>query len=100
MALLKVWRTVQGQGLAAALKRVTVVGPTYLAGMKDWRFGRCQCCQRFTMFIVQYDGSAESRCCLFCSANERYELLAAEIRSRYGERLSGLDVLELDPHSP
>jgi SAM-dependent methyltransferase len=37
---------------------------------------------------------------LFCSANERYELLAIEIKSRFGEKLSEMDVLELDPHSP
>lgn len=37
---------------------------------------------------------------MLCSANERYELLAAEIRSRYGSVLSEMEVLELDPHSP
>jgi len=37
---------------------------------------------------------------LFCSANERYELLAAEIRSRYRDQLSAMEVLELDPSSP
>jgi SAM-dependent methyltransferase len=76
------------------------VGPAYLRGMKDWGIGRCQCCERTTIFIAQDNGSAESRSCLFCSANERYEMLAAEIRSRYGDRLAHLDVLELDPHSP
>ncbi|MGA8622327.1 MAG: methyltransferase domain-containing protein [Candidatus Sulfotelmatobacter sp.] len=37
---------------------------------------------------------------MFCSANERYELLAVEIRQRYGTRLREMDVLELDPRSP
>ncbi len=100
MALLKVWRTIRQQGLGAASKRIMKVAPTYLSGVREWRLGRCQCCTRPTIFIAQYNGSAESRSCLFCSANERYEMLAAEIRSRYGSRLAELDVLELDPHSP
>jgi len=37
---------------------------------------------------------------MVCSANERYELLAAEIRDRYGSELAEMDVLELDPCSP
>jgi SAM-dependent methyltransferase len=44
--------------------------------------------------------AAEFRTCLFCSANERYELLAIEIKTRFGEKLSEKNVLELDPHSP
>jgi SAM-dependent methyltransferase len=52
------------------------------------------------VFIAQVSGSAELRACFFCSANERYELLATEIRTRYGNKLSQMDVLEFDPHSP
>jgi SAM-dependent methyltransferase len=37
---------------------------------------------------------------MFCSANERYELLAAEVKVRYGSKLAEMDILELDPHSP
>ena len=43
---------------------------------------------------------SEFRACLFCSANERYELLAAEIRQRFGDQLSEMSILELDPRSP
>jgi len=50
--------------------------------------------------MADKDSSAERRACLFCSANERYELLAMEIRRRYGKRLPDMDVLELDPKSP
>jgi SAM-dependent methyltransferase len=53
-----------------------------------------------TVFVAHSNGSAEFRACLFCSANERYELLAVEIRDRYWERLPDMDVLELDPKSP
>jgi SAM-dependent methyltransferase len=100
MAFLKMWRTIKQHGPRTTLKKVAQVGPTYLGGVKGWRARRCQCCQRVTIFIVQQNGSAESRSCLFCSANERYELLAAEIRSRYGNKLPQMAVLELDPHSP
>jgi SAM-dependent methyltransferase len=100
MALLKLWRTIRQYGPRAALRKAMAMGPAYLGGIKDWRVRRCQCCQRPTIFIAQQNGSGESRSCLFCSANERYELLAAEIRSRYGDRLVQMNVLELDPHSP
>jgi SAM-dependent methyltransferase len=100
VALLKLWRTLRQSGTRATAMRVRAVGPAYLRGVRMWRWGRCQCCQRRTVFIAQYNGSAESRTCFFCSANERYELLATEIRSRYGGKLPDLDVLELDPHSP
>lgn len=100
MALLKMWRTIWQHGPRTALRRVIAVAPLYLGGVKDWRLRRCRCCQRSTVFIAQKNGPAESRCCLFCSANERYELLAVELRSRYGDKLPGMDVLELDPHSP
>jgi len=100
MALLKVWRTIRQHGFRNALRKVITVGPAYLGGIWDWKFRRCQCCERSTIFIAQRNGSAESRSCLFCSANERYELLAVEIRTRYGNRLREMDVLELDSHSP
>ena len=100
MALLKIWRTIRQQGARAALGKVLRVMPAYLGGIWGWKLRRCQCCERPTVFVVQKDSSAESRACLFRSANERYELLAVEIRSRYGKRLPKLDVLELDPRSP
>jgi SAM-dependent methyltransferase len=100
MAFLKMWRTIKQHGPRTTLKKVAQVGPAYLGGVRDWRARRCRCCERVTVFIAQRDGSAESRSCLFCSANERYELLATEIRSRYGDELRQMAVLELDPHSP
>jgi SAM-dependent methyltransferase len=100
MAILKIWKAIRQRGPHGALSKVMTVAPAYLSGIADWRVRRCQCCGRPTVFIAHHGGAGESRSCLLCSANERYELLAAEIRSRYGKRLSELDVLELDPHSP
>jgi SAM-dependent methyltransferase len=100
MALLKIWRTTRQQGARVALRKVLTVLPAYLEGIGHWKLGRCQCCERLTIFLAHKNDSSECRACLFCSANERYALLAAEIRSRYGESLSKMDVLELDPRSP
>lgn len=100
MALLKIWRTMRQRGIRAAARRAAQVAPAYLAGVGNWRIHRCQCCRRMTILVANRNNAAESRACVFCSANERYELLATEIRSRYGEKISGMDVLELDPHSP
>jgi SAM-dependent methyltransferase len=100
MALMKIWRTLRQRGARSALRKVLTVAPAYLGAIGHWKLARCQCCERSTIFIAHKDGSAECRACLFCSANERYELLAVEIRQRYGKKLPDMDVLELDPHSP
>ena len=100
MALLKIWRTINEQGLRNACKKVVGVAPGYLSGVRHWKLRRCQCCQRFTIFVEPRNASSDFRACLFCSANGLYELLANEIRERFGSRLAELDVLELDPHSP
>jgi SAM-dependent methyltransferase len=100
MALLKILRTIHSQGPRAAWRRVIAVAPGYLRGIRHWRLRRCQCCRRFTMVIADQRAIPELRACLFCSANERFELLAKVIRERYGSNLAQLDVLELDPHSP
>ena len=100
MAFVKIWRTIRQQGVRAAFRRMATRVPGYLRGVSSWEFGRCRCCERSTIFLAHANGSAEFRACLFCSANERYELLAMEIRKRYGIRLREMDVLELDPRSP
>jgi SAM-dependent methyltransferase len=100
MALLKIWRTIQQQGMGSAFRKVLERVPPYLGGIAHWRLRRCQCCERSTIFLAHKNGSPEFRACLFCSANERYELLAVEIRHRYGKKLPEMDVLELDPRSP
>lgn len=100
MALLKIWRTIHKRGLRNACKKVAEVAPGYLSGVRNWKLRRCQCCQRFTLFVEPSNASSDFRACLFCSANGLYELLANEIRDRFGSRLVELDVLELDPHSP
>jgi SAM-dependent methyltransferase len=100
MALVKILRTVRQQGPRSAFRKVAKIAPAYLAGMSLWRARRCRCCERLTIFLADRNGSAESRSCLFCSANERYELLAIEIRQRFGDRLPEMSILELDPRSP
>jgi SAM-dependent methyltransferase len=100
MALVKILRTVRQQGIRSAWHKVAKVAPGYLGGVGHWRVGRCQCCQRLTVFLAHRNCSPEFRACLFCSANERYELLAAEIRQRFGDKLSDMSILELDPRSP
>lgn len=100
MALLKVWRTIRQRGIKAALKKAMTLAPAYASGIGEWRVRKCHCCQYPSIFLAQRNGVGETTSCLICSANERYELLAQELRSRYSSHLSKLDVLELDPHSP
>ena len=100
MALLKIYSHIREHGAWRTLKKLSQVLPRYLGGLPHWEFRRCKCCDRLSIFLVPLNASGEYRACLFCSANDRYELLAAEIKSRYGNSLSTKDVLELDPHSP
>jgi SAM-dependent methyltransferase len=98
MALLKVLRHARRFGVSSVIGKVVAEFPAYLRKIYLWRIRRCECCERLTIFLC--NGSAEFRACMFCSANERYELLAAEIKNRYGSDLAKMDVLELDPYSP
>jgi SAM-dependent methyltransferase len=98
MALLKILRHARRHGVSSVIGKVAAEFPAYLRKVYLWRIRRCACCERLTIFFS--NGSAEFRACMFCSANERYELLAAEIKNRYGGKLAEMDVLELDPHSP
>jgi SAM-dependent methyltransferase len=99
MAFLKIYRHARKHGLGSCVRKLFEVAPRYIGALHRWRIRRCQCCDRVTVFLCD-SSSAESRACLFCSANERYELLAIEIKARFGEKLCEMDVLELDPHSP
>jgi SAM-dependent methyltransferase len=99
MAVLKIYRHVQRFGLRSTLRKVLSELPAYLTGIRFWQIRRCRCCERFSVFVCN-GPAAEFRACLFCSANERYELLAQEIKTRYGSALQQMRVLELDPHSP
>jgi SAM-dependent methyltransferase len=73
--------------------------PGYICSIHVWRVRRCGCCQRISLFLSN-GKIAEFRACLFCSANERYEILAEEIRARFGVDLEQKNIFELDPHSP
>lgn len=58
----------------------------------------CNCCERMSV-IASFSNGEETKLCIRCRANLRYEMLATVIRSL--ERpLEEMIVLELDPHSP
>jgi hypothetical protein len=97
MALLKIYSHVREQGMWRTLKKLSSALPFYLSGLHRWKMRRCECCDRISIFLIPFNASGA---CLFCSANERYALLATEIKSRYDKNLSTKDVLELDPRSP
>jgi SAM-dependent methyltransferase len=99
MAFLKVLRYARRHGFGSTVGKVFAEFPGYLRRIYLWRIRRCGCCERLSVFLCN-GISSEFRTCIFCSANERYELLAAELRERYGSELSNMEVLELDPHSP
>ena len=99
MAFFKLYRHARQHGWRLTVKKLLKVLPGYIGKFYFWRFRRCKCCGRITIFLSN-GSAAEFRACLFCSANERYELLATEITIRFGDNLREKDVLELDPHSP
>src|SRR5215471_11608693 len=99
MALLKIYRHARQYGLGSSIKKVLKKVPGYMGKLYLWRVRRCQCCGRITIFVTN-NSAEEFRVCLFCSANLRYELLAIEIKNKFGQELCEKDVLELDPHSP
>lgn len=99
MALAKIARHFRQHGLRSVLVKVWRELPAYAAGLHLWRIRRCRCCLRLSLFISNSRAN-EFCCCALCGANERYELLAMEIRERYGPRLKDCSVVEFDPASP
>jgi len=99
MAILKVLRHARRYGIRSTAGKILAVIPAYVRRVHLWRVRRCGCCEKLSIFFCN-GPSSEFRCCLYCSANERYELLAAEIKKRYGKELAEKDVLELDSCSP
>jgi O-antigen biosynthesis protein len=95
----KVLRHMREHGARSLLAKLRSRGPAYLSEITHWQWRRCECCQRPSLFLANGFGP-EFSSCLFCGANQRYELLATELRTRFGPRLRGLKVLELDPRSP
>ncbi len=97
--LQKIMQHIREHGALATIAKVSRRAPAYLAGISSWEVRLCECCQRKSIFMSNTI-AREFKCCCFCGANERYELLAREIRGRFGGELKNLRVLELDPHSP
>ena len=68
MAFLKIFRYIRQHGLYSLVKQILRVLPGYIGHMYLWRVRRCRCCSRITIFLAT-GYAAETRSCLFCSAN-------------------------------
>lgn len=84
--------------LAYLIKKVRTRILPNLRYLPESRLRRCECCLKPSLFLSLSEGE-EFKVCLRCRANLRYEMLAQLIR-QYGSRLSEMNVVELDPHSP
>jgi len=84
--------------LAYLIKKVRMRILPNLRYLPESRLRICECCLKLTLFLSLSEGE-EFKVCLRCRANLRYEMLAQLIR-QYGSRLSDMNVVELDPHSP
>jgi len=61
-----------------------------------WKIRRCRCCEKMSLFL-QFGQDEETRVCLRCTANLRYEMQAEFLRENF--QPATLDILELDPNS-
>jgi SAM-dependent methyltransferase len=61
-------------------------------------FRMCHCCQKYSL-ILSFSEGEESKICLRCRANLRYEMLA-EYLQKECTPLQEKTILELDPNSP
>ncbi len=64
--------------------------------LTGWQIRRCRCCERITLFLT-FGTDEETRICLRCTANLRYELQAEYLRENFNPE--SLDILEMDPNS-
>jgi len=60
---------------------------------------RCKCCNKISV-IVSLDKGDETKRCIRCLANLRYEEIAEHIRNNYKATIKEMSVLELDFNSP
>ncbi len=60
---------------------------------------RCKCCNKIPV-IVSLDKGDETKRCIRCLANLRYEVIADYIHSKYKATIKDMSVLELDFNSP
>ena len=99
MVLAKVARRFQQRSPSAVLGEICHKAPAYLRSMASWQLRTCKCCRKLSIFASNGAG-CECTWCALCGANLRYELLAQEIRERFGPALRKLRVVEFDPGSP
>ncbi len=60
---------------------------------------RCKCCNKLSI-IVSLDKGEETKRCIRCLANLRYEMIAEYIHANYEKSIKDISVLELDFNSP
>lgn len=99
MLLAKVARRFQQRSPSAVLGEICLKAPAYLRSVARWQLRTCRCCRKLSVFATNGAG-CEFACCALCGANLRYELLAQEIRERFGAALRKLRIVEFDPGSP
>ncbi|HET7213197.1 MAG TPA: class I SAM-dependent methyltransferase [Terriglobia bacterium] len=99
MLLAKVARRFQQRSPSAVLGEICLKAPAYFRSVAHWQLRTCRCCRRLSIFASN-GGGCESVWCALCGANLRYELLAQEIRERFGPALRKLRIVEFDPGSP
>jgi SAM-dependent methyltransferase len=99
VSISKVSRHLRQHGAGSLVGKLRRELPAYVRHVRGWKLRRCRCCGKGSLFLNKGVGE-EFDFCLFCGANLRYELLAAELRSRFGNNLAELRVVELDPASP
>jgi SAM-dependent methyltransferase len=63
------------------------------------RIRKCKCCNKISL-IISLDKGEETKRCIFCMANLRYEMLAEYIHKNYDSNIRNINILELDFNSP
>ena len=64
--------------------------------LTKWQIRHCRCCQKMSLFL-QFGSDEETRVCLRCTANLRFEMQAEYLRENFEPEQC--DILELDPNS-
>jgi SAM-dependent methyltransferase len=99
MSIAKVARFYKEFGFTRTISKTFREGRRALSNLSTLKIRKCLACERMSVFLRTYD-TQEAECCMRCGANLRYEMLAQLIRSKFGDRLKSMSVMELDPNSP
>jgi SAM-dependent methyltransferase len=63
------------------------------------RIRKCKCCNKVSL-IISLDKGEETKRCILCMANLRYEMLAEYIHKNFDSNIRNINILELDFNSP